>query len=899
MPTLGSQISPSGRVAVLHHPDAGGPSLSPATAAAIESAFAVSTEQGLLHLGAAEVSTTLDPSLAFWRELGGLFVSGVCSAIDPSRPSELAVPQPELDALASIAAGVPPMRGAEFVSVELLAQLWARMGSALHDRASEHASGVQGYLAACHSVWHVAGRVCVHLAENKRDPSYPFAFIATYARHVGGRDQVQHVPLRRALQEYAGAKNNSKLLALLKPLQRAGEQSGVIRDLVESGDIYHPLAWTTEQAYAFLCEAELFEKAGLVVRVPDWWSSKRRRRPSVSVTVGDVKPTALSMGGLLDFHVELTLGGESLTQTEIDRILKANAGLILLKGKWIEVDPDKLGEVLDQWRQVTAEAADAGVSFSEAMRLLAGADLGGPRAEEEDVRPDWSEVVAGRWLNEQLDALRSPDVACAIDEGAGLNAVLRPYQKVGVQWLWTLHGLGLGGCLADDMGLGKTIQVIGLMSLLRSDEALTGTDLLVVPASLVANWHSELARFAPELRAFIGHPSKIPSRELKSLPLEVVRDHDVVITTYGTVTRTPWMQEFGWRCLVLDEAQAIKNPGAKQTRAIKKLSARWRLALTGTPVENRLGDLWSLFDFLNPGLLGSAKDFGRFCKSLSERADGYRPLRELVGPYILRRLKTDKRVISDLPDKTEITTHCLLSRRQAALYKLAVSELEEALRATDGMKRRGTVLAFLLRFKQICNHPSQWLGDGEFQTADSGKFRRLEALAEPIAARQEKVLVFTQFRSMTEPISRCLATCFGRPGLVLHGGTPVKKRADLVRQFQEREEVPFMVLSLKAGGTGLNLTAANHVIHFDRWWNPAVENQATDRAYRIGQKRNVLVHKFVCKGTVEERIDQLIAAKRQLSDEVLSGGAEAKLTELSNDELLAMVSLDLQSAVTA
>jgi non-specific serine/threonine protein kinase len=349
---------------------------------------------------------------------------------------------------------------------------------------------------------------------------------------------------------------------------------------------------------------------------------------------------------------------------------------------------------------------------------------------------------------------------------------------------------------------------------------------------------------------------------------------------------------------VLDEAQAIKNPNAKQTRSAKKLKAGSRFALTGTPVENRLGDLWSIFDFINPGLLGSPKEFTKFTKRLADRPHNpYGPLRELVRPYILRRLKTDKSVIADLPDKTEVKAFCQLSRKQAALYQQAVDDLAEQLDDVDGIRRKGLVLSFLMRFKQICNHPSQWLGDGAWSEVDSGKWTRLRDIAEVIAAKQERVLVFTQFREVTAPLASYLGSIFGRPGLVLHGETAVKDRKDLVRRFQQDESVGFFVLSLKAGGTGLNLTAASHVIHFDRWWNPAVENQATDRAYRIGQNKNVLVHKFVCQGTVEEKIDQMIESKRQIAQDMLEGGADLLLTEMKDDELLKLVALDLNAAL--
>jgi non-specific serine/threonine protein kinase len=349
---------------------------------------------------------------------------------------------------------------------------------------------------------------------------------------------------------------------------------------------------------------------------------------------------------------------------------------------------------------------------------------------------------------------------------------------------------------------------------------------------------------------------------------------------------------------VIDEAQAIKNSGSRQTRAVKALKGRHRLALTGTPVENHLSDLWSLYDFLTPGLLGTGKDFARFVKGAEDDAGHgrYAALRNLVRPYLLRRLKSDKRIISDLPDKTELAAWCALSKTQAALYSQSVDELATKLKTVEGIQRRGIVLSYLMRFKQICNHPSQWLADNRYQPADSGKFARLRELVEEIAARQEKVLVFTQFREMTDPLARFLAEIFGRPGLVLHGGTAVKNRKELVDSFQDERGAPYFVLSLKAGGTGLNLTAASHVIHFDRWWNPAVENQATDRAYRIGQKQNVLVHKFICRGTVEEKIDALIAAKQSMSKEVLEGSHEAILTELSNNDLLKLVALDIRAA---
>ena len=464
--------------------------------------------------------------------------------------------------------------------------------------------------------------------------------------------------------------------------------------------------------------------------------------------------------------------------------------------------------------------------------------------------------------------------------------------------------LGLGACLADDMGLGKTIQTLALLLQLKRETARAQAavpSLLVAPASLLANWKSEIARFAPTLDVFFAHPSETPSQTLKDAaadPARTLAGKDLVMTTYGLLTRLPWLRQIDWRLVVLDEAQAVKNPAARQTWAVKELRAQARIALTGTPVENRLGDLWSLFSFICPGLLGSAAEFGRTIKRLSDdQGRHFAPLRNLTRPYILRRLKTDKSIIADLPEKTEVAAWCVLSKVQATLYQQSVKELAEKLDTTTGIQRRGLILAFLMRLKQICNHPSHWLGDGAFDPAESGKFARLRELGEEIAARQEKALVFTQFKEMTGPLATHLERIFGRPGLILHGATAVKERQRLVERFQEDAGPPFFILSLKAGGTGLNLTAASHVIHFDRWWNPAVENQATDRAFRIGQKKNVLVHKFVCRGTIEERINCLIEEKKSLAAELLEGGGENLLTEMQDDELLRFVALDLKSAV--
>ena len=649
----------------------------------------------------------------------------------------------------------------------------------------------------------------------------------------------------------------------------------------------------------------------MVARIPDWWKAGHPPRPRVNVRIGEAGANLLGKDRLLDFRMEMTLEGEPLSREELKALLDSASGLVLLKGKWVEVDRQKLQEVLDHWEKVQSTLAKDGVTLLEGLRLLSGFNPGQQETPEaQATRAEWSSVIAGGGLKELLEEMQNPGASAESDPGPALRAELRPYQRQGAHWLWFMNRLGLGACLADDMGLGKTIQVISLLLVLKRGNPSRmpparrppAPSLLVVPASLVANWKSEILRFAPALSVFYAHPAETPAETLAGAakdPAAAIAGRDLVITSYSMVVRLPWLKETGWNLVVLDEAQAVKNPGARQSRAVKELPSRHRIVLTGTPIENRLSDLWSLFDFICPGLLGSAREFATFLK---ERAAGdqtqFGALRRLVRPNILRRLKTDKRVIADLPEKTEMIAFCSLTRAQAALYQQSVAEMAERLEGpeVEGIQRRGIILAFLTRFKQICNHPSQWLGDAAYDPAASGKFQRLRELCEEIAARQEKALVFTQYREMTEPLARFLAGVFGKPGLILHGTTPLNQRKARVDEFQREGGPPFFVLSLKAGGTGLNLTAASHVVHFDRWWNPAVENQATDRAFRIGQKRNVMVHKFTCRGTVEESIQNLIASKTSLAEDILGEGAERLLTEMGNSELLRFVALDIKAA---
>ena len=799
----------------------------------------------------------------------------------------------------------PPIRGGEYLIAATLAAWWIELDALVRDEAAGSSGGLPGYLREKNPLWRLVGRVTFHLAENKRDEQFPFAFLATYSSKLSKQGRPLHKPLGEALHEYLGAKNRPALLTLLAPVQKATERSKLAQELVDSGEIYHSQAWKPADALRFLQDIPIFEESGLLVRVPDWWKAHRPPRPIVNVKIGDRGGAAIGVDAMLDFSIDVAIEGEPLTAKELDELLNSTENLVWLKGRWVEIDREKLQQALQHWKKVERDAKQSGLSFFEGMRLLSGVSSGTEAAATSAVTAEWSGVSPGAALEAALRELREAQSA----EGAkprGLQGTLRPYQRVGVGWLRFLTRLGLGACLADDMGLGKTIQVIALLLNIKQRDAhgsmAHAPSLLVAPASLIANWKAELVRFAPTLSQLVVHPSEAPSGATEPMNdkalMAAANQSDLVITTYGMLTRLEWLRQRRWNLVILDEAQAIKNANTRQTRTVKEVRATARVALTGTPIENQLSDLWSLFDFLNPGLLGSAKAFGDHMKRLvAQDRDRYGPLRKLIQPYILRRLKTDKQVISDLPDKTETNSYCHLSKQQAALYEGAVRELATALKQVAGIQRRGIVLACMMRLKQICNHPAQASGSGDYHPEQSGKFARLAEICAELAAHQQKVLIFTQFREITAPLLDHLTRVFNKSGLVLHGQTPVSKRRAMVEAFQRDDGPPFFVLSLKAGGVGLNLTAASHVIHFDRWWNPAVENQATDRAFRIGQNRNVFVYKFVCRGTIEERIDELIAAKSALATDLIEGGAEQALTEMNNEQLLQFVALDVHKAI--
>ena len=803
--------------------------------------------------------------------------------------------RPDAAECAQVLLAAPPVVGMEYLDVAMLLRLHNEFEAALQDGFKSFAGGFAEYLRGLAPAWRNVGKVAFHLAENKGDSSgkRPFAFLASYI-HRAENEHPRHLPLAVALKAYAN--DREALKAVLAPIVQAADKSAFIRDLLESRRIFQPIALGSAQAYTFLKEIPLYEDANILVRINKLWKNKPPHAKMV-VTVG-ANCAHLDFRSLLDFKAEICLDGEALTDEEVAALLKAEDGLVRIRNQWVVANAQTIAGLLAKWKEAREIAHAEGLTIAEGLRLLAGADADGGLSGSNGTAETDCVFRAGGELKRLLDDMGEPSSISVPRLPESLEATLRGYQAIGVGYLCRATTFGLGVCLADDMGLGKTLQLLSVFSVWKEAGVLDKLPaLLVLPATLLANWRSEAAKFTPWLKLVTLHGSAMDKREwgdFKENPSIFLSRFDVALVTYGMLSRLDELSKLDFPAVVADEAQAIKNPGSSQSRMLRSLHGARRIAMTGTPVENRLSDLWSIFDFINPGLLGSLRSFQKFSKGLEE---DYGPLRRLTKPFILRRLKTDKSIIADLPDKTEVNVFCGLSKKQAALYSKCVDDMKRELEEEDeSIRRRGLVLAYLMRFKQICNHPDLYLGVGTYAPADSGKFQRLAEIVEEVASRQEKMLVFTQFREMTGPIADFLAQCYGTTGLVLHGGTPVKERSRLVADFQRDDGPPFFVLSLKAAGTGLNLTAASHVVHFDRWWNPAVENQASDRAFRIGQKRNVLVHKFLCKGTLEEKIDDLVMDKQNMADELLREGAEKLVTAMGTDELVSLVSLNAEAA---
>ncbi|KMQ50743.1 Helicase, SNF2/RAD54 family [Chitinispirillum alkaliphilum] len=837
----------------------------------------------LLILGLSPEHIPLSQSLSFWREFSYTWIHKLRTQPDIEDKRENVINVFDKSEGSGYLKRIPAMVGIDLIDLDFLGSVWDSLTRSFSKGIKSYKGSVEEYFASIHPDPQHIDRIHFHLVENVKDANKPFAFMATYSTRIDSTGRTTHLPLKHAFKEYHG--HNDKLLQLLSTVKKVSRKNSFIESIVSSGEIFQVIGLTSTEAMGFLEGVVDFESAGILCRIPKWWKGAKKKA-SVSLSLGNKKPSKIGIDGMLDFKPEIILDGETISEAEVKRIIEAAEGLVLLKGKWVPVDTKSLERTLAVLREAKKLSKTESLTFSDAIRILMGSKVESKVGALSD-----SQIACGEWLSTVFEKMKNPQMVRLSKPSSNLRADLRHYQQHGLNWLSFMQSLGFGQCLADDMGLGKTIQILAHLQKLKQKER---TSLIIVPASLLENWRKEIEKFTPDLNVVTIHPQEKQNGSMDEICSDI-KKYDIAITTYGMLSRCVWLKEHNWFYIICDEAQAIKNPGTNQTKSVKALKSKNRCVITGTPVENRLSDLWSIFDFINPGLLGSFKEFKEFSKKVDKEPELFGQLRQVVHPYILRRSKKDKSIINDLPDKVEMKTWCTLSSHQILLYEQLISKMEDDLKTAEGIKRKGLVISCLMKCKQICNHPDHYTGSGEYGREKSGKFRRLAELCETIYEKREKVLIFTQFAEIIEPLSFFLESIFGAPGLTLSGSTSMKKRKEAVEKFQSRDYFPYFILSLKAGGVGLNLTEANHVIHFDRWWNPAVENQATDRAYRIGQKKNVIVHKFICKGTVEEKIDALIEDKKNLAEEIIPSSAENWITELDDKQIGEMFKLTISS----
>lgn len=818
-------------------------------------------------------------SLRFLQKVAMAFITDLTRQPGLEMVRETVQIEPSADRIETLLSFKSFVKEAHFITKEWLQTIYSHLKQIFAQKISNYPGSVKKFLNEFNQDLTIVESLFFHLVENSEGGPYPFAFLVTYTRKLA-EGHIQHAPLMEILEEYK--ENPSKVMELLNCLNAVSEFSPLISQFMVSGELVHPLGLTANEAYEFLKEVPMFENFGIVCRIPNWWK-KKSNSISLNIKVGETKPSLFGWNSLLPLKPELRVDDQKLTKADIRKILETSEQLLLIKGKWVEANPQKLQALLDLMETMPSE-----VTLQQALQQEIHLTL-----PEDDNLEENIQISHGKWLNTQLQKLTNPSIIRKTALPKGLKATLRPYQVEGYNWLHALSNLGFGALLADDMGLGKTIEVLAWL-LKEHQRDPRKKALLIVPASLLGNWKKEIEQFTPELTFQIIHnPPSV--KKFSDIPYEKLPFLN--ITTYGMSIRLDRLQDHSWDFLILDESQAIKNPLTKQAQTIKSLEAQKRLAMTGTPIENNLLNLWSIFDFLNGGLLGSLQKFKNFVKNSQNDPQLLNKLQTIISPFFLRRLKSDKSIIQDLPDKIEQNDSIELSEKQKVLYHQVIDHLAESLKndqAASPFQRSALVLKTLTQLKQICNHPDQYLGQPTYAFKDSGKFKMLKEIGESIAANHECVLVFTQFREMVDPLHRELEKIFGSKGLVLHGQTPIPEREKIVKAFNDQEVyIPYMVLTVKASGVGLNLTQANHVIHFDRWWNPAVENQATDRAYRIGQHKNVMVHKFVCLKTLEESIDKMLRSKQNLADSIIKSSSESWLTSLSDQELLDTLKLQL------
>lgn len=756
----------------------------------------------------------------------------------------------------------PYIIGSENICKKWLIDLFNKLNEIFYDEINDFDGSTSEYFQKRNRNIQIPSRIYFHLVENTKSNDYPFAFLATYTALKDNR--IVYYPLKYALEEF---KNDKKRLnKLISSITDVSKDSSFIKKLVDKGEIFHPLNFSEEDAFTFLKELVIYENNGIVCRIPNWWVT---RDSSNKISI-DLQEKIQEGMGFMNPYAIITLApsmiynGIEITKAEIMQLLNQNEGLAHIKGKWIENNHQKLEELLENYEYYSQD----GTSLSEILQIISGIKESecNNQIVIEFARKDWLK----QFINKQFFSVNENVI------GSNFKGKLRPYQFDAFKWLYGMNKLNFGVCLADDMGLGKTIEVLSFLDKYKEENGKNV--LLIIPASLIENWKHEIKKFTPELDYFVLKGNKnITNGKTNSF---------LTITTYQTAAKSDYLDTINWDLIILDEAQAIKNYETITTRKIKSLKTRMRIALTGTPIENNLLNLWSIFDFINPGLLGTRKQFKEFSKTLETDVEQFKNLKVLIEPFILRRLKSDKSIINDLPEKIETDVYINLTKNQIILYKNRIDELEKQMNASKTeFEAKGKVLNAIMSLKQICNHPSQYLGKMDYQLEESGKFVELKNICENIFEKREKVLVFTQFKEIIPALNNILKDIFKIEGYCIDGDTTLSVRDKYVNSFQN-DDIPYMILSVKTGGVGLNLTAAQNVIHFDRWWNPAVEDQATDRTYRIGQKENVSVFKFITADTIEEIINEMLKVKKDLADKYINSVDDNVMNKLSSQEIL-------------